>query len=540
MKLKLLSLLSKLRSYILGHKIASIIAVSAIAIAAAVTTGAVLLTEKPAPSEAYVKKTTGESTSLETTGETLAETSAEAVSETSIEETTKKYNVIPKENLNIGKDTSVQPEQKAPVSDTVIDYNLYEVAGIQYGIDVSKWQNKVGNTYKDIDWAAIKAAGINYVMIKCGGRSIDKDNPYLYEDVCFRRNIEGALSNGLQVGIYFFSQALTEQEAIEEASFTASLIKGYKITYPVAFDWEGYNSPDYRVYRGYNSFTPEQLTNISIAFCETVKGAGYTPMHYGNPDSFKNWRFNIDTLSAKYKIWLAQYPASAESRPPHALKSTYNYTYQMWQYGSTNTLPGIPSGIVDVNIAYFGYSGTQASTAPIKLNISTPSFVTNVGTPVNLLSGVTASNTVGSDVSSEVSLTVKNSSGTTMEQNQAFNTPGSYVLTYKIVDFTGGSKSANATLTVRGRPVISGIQPSYYAYTDTSYDEIVSMLKTGITALNYEGQSLTGSIIITGFSQDGLISGNYSVTYHVTDSNGLSSEPYSTNLIISEREQGRQ
>ena len=357
-------------------------------------------------------------TEITTQTESASETEIQTETTTIQETTTVKLVAV--KDLKIGADKSTPPAQ---VVNSGAELPIYEVPGMTYGVDVSKWQ---GN----IDWASMKAAGVQFAMIKCGGRNTNPADPSLYEDSKFKQNIEGALANGIQVGVYFFSQALNEYEALEEASYCLYLIKGYKLTYPVAFDWEGFDTPSYRVYQGNNSFTTESLTAISSTFCDAVKSAGYSPMHYGNPKSFGRWAgfcgFSNSVLGSKYKTWLAVWPSDSASRPPTTLVSSYSsmYTFQMWQYGSTDQYSAFVSGtkIVDVNIAYFGYAGSQASTTAIKLNITNSSLTTNIGTSINLLNGVTASNTVGTDVSSSVTCTIKNMSGVDFTSSDAFST----------------------------------------------------------------------------------------------------------------------
>ena len=194
------------------------------------------------------------------------------------------------------------------------------------GIDVSKWN---GN----IDWAAVKNSGINYVIIRCGYRGSSQGS--LIEDPKFTANIKGATAAGLKVGVYFFTQAIDEREAVEEASMVLEQIKNYKISYPVFLDVEASGGRA-------DSISKETRTAVCKAFCQTIQNAGYTAGIYAN----KNWLENkIDpsALSA-YKIWLAQYAAAP----------TYTGRYDLWQYRSTGKVTGI-SGNVDMNLSYLGY-----------------------------------------------------------------------------------------------------------------------------------------------------------------------------------------
>lgn len=221
-----------------------------------------------------------------------------------------------------------------------------EYSTVVKGIDVSKWQGS-------IDWNQVKASGISFVMIKCGGRYTG--NGGLYEDSYFRQNIQGALNAGLKVGIYFFSQATTVTEAYEEASLCVDLIKDYNITYPVAFDWE--SASDYRVASANLSTTA--LTEICETFADTVKSYGYTPMIYFNRTDWRN-AVNTSVLTSKYKVWLATYYTayyytSTDWQYGNSRPSYPDIPYCMWQYGVTNVVNGI-SGYVDMDLALFDYN----------------------------------------------------------------------------------------------------------------------------------------------------------------------------------------
>lgn len=191
------------------------------------------------------------------------------------------------------------------------------------GIDISKHNGTV-------DWNAVKNAGVEFVILRCGYRG--SASGVLVEDEKFRTNIKGATAAGLKVGIYFFSQAVNEMEAVEEASLTLSLIKGHKISYPVYIDVEAASGRA-------DGLSAAERTKVVKAFCETVRDSGYTAGVYSN----KNWfAEKMDTGAfGNYRIWLAQYTESP----------TYTGRYEMWQYSSRGTIPGI-KGDVDLNICY--------------------------------------------------------------------------------------------------------------------------------------------------------------------------------------------
>lgn len=202
---------------------------------------------------------------------------------------------------------------------------LQNTTGVM-GIDVSKWNGT-------IDWSKVKAAGIDYVIIRCGYRGSSKGA--LIEDPKYKANIDGATKAGLKVGVYFFSQAVDEVEAVQEASMVLSLVKGYKITYPIFLDVEASGGRA-------DNISKETRTAICKAFCKTIQNAGYTAGVYAN----KTWLTNkIDASQlGGYKIWLAQY----------ATQPSYTGRYEIWQYKDSGSVPGI-SGHVDLNLSYLGY-----------------------------------------------------------------------------------------------------------------------------------------------------------------------------------------
>lgn len=198
------------------------------------------------------------------------------------------------------------------------------------GVDVSSHQ-------KDIDWAKVKAAGVDFAMIRVGFRGYGSGALVL--DDYFEKNIQGALDAGIKVGVYFFSQAINEQEAEEEAALVLEQIKNYKITYPVVYDAEDISNDTART----DGLPGAQITSNCIAFCEKIKAGGYTPMIYAN----KRWfltRLDLTRLT-DYDLWHAAY-VDAPDTP---------YLFTMWQYTSTGKVDGI-DGNVDLNISFVDYS----------------------------------------------------------------------------------------------------------------------------------------------------------------------------------------
>lgn len=200
------------------------------------------------------------------------------------------------------------------------------------GADISKHTGK-------IHFPSLKAAGIDYVMIRLGSRGYSSGQIALDEN--FKENIDGALEAGLDVGIYFYSQAITQDEAVQEANFVVQNLEPYrgKVKYPVAFNM-GFVSNDTSRIEGLGR---EDKTNITISFLEAVKAAGYVPMVYGD----KEWFLKEVDLSKlqDYDVWLSQ----EEDIPD------YPYRYAMWQYDTDGILNGIDGG-ADLNICFIGYS----------------------------------------------------------------------------------------------------------------------------------------------------------------------------------------
>ena len=215
-----------------------------------------------------------------------------------------------------------------------------ETDEVTLGIDVSKYQGS-------IDWEQVAQSGVEFAMIRVGYRT--KVTGIIYEDPGARYNLQEATKNGLLVGAYFFSSAVTEEEAREEAAWVADFISRYQITYPVAYNCEDFQSPDSRQY----GLGAEERTTIACAFLDTISAAGYTPMFYASRNEMEgNAQWNMDTLGSRYRVWVSQYP---EQPYPETPASTYSGSHAMWQYTSQGKVAGI-RGSVDVNLAYFGYS----------------------------------------------------------------------------------------------------------------------------------------------------------------------------------------
>ena len=194
------------------------------------------------------------------------------------------------------------------------------------GIDVSKYQT-------GINWTKVKNAGTNFVMIRCGYRGYGSG--VLVEDPMYRSHISGAKAAGLRVGVYFFSQAVNEAEAVEEASMAVSLAKKYGINMPIAIDSEYAAGGRGRA----DGLSKSARTAVTKAFCNTVRSAGYTPMVYASKAWFSD-HLNVSQLSGYY-IWVAHYSE----------KCGYTGKYHIWQNTDKGKVDGVP-GRVDMNISF--------------------------------------------------------------------------------------------------------------------------------------------------------------------------------------------
>ncbi len=198
------------------------------------------------------------------------------------------------------------------------------------GVDLSKYQEYV-------DFSKLKKAGIDFCMLRVGARGYGTGQLVL--DPYFQENIKRASDAGLEIGVYFFSQAITVEEAEEEADMVLDYIDEYDVNYPVVFDMEYIQNDTSRI----ESLTGEERTKIAETFLSTIDLAGYTPMIYGK----KEWLLKeIDlTQLEDYDIWLAQY----EEIPD------FPYQFTMWQYTNQGKVDGV-SGKVDLNICFIDYS----------------------------------------------------------------------------------------------------------------------------------------------------------------------------------------
>ena len=207
----------------------------------------------------------------------------------------------------------------------------------RFGIDVSAYQNRA-SANETIDWQAVADDGVEFAMVRVGLRGYS--NGALFSDAFYKQNIQGAMEAGIETGVYFFAQAITVEEAIEEADFVLSLLKDQKIDGPVAYDWEMHDS-SYRVY----GTTPEMATACAIAFCRRIEEAGYDAMAYAG--QYVSYMKYDQGALAPYLSWYPEYKSASSEK----LCPTYYYQMDYWQFSSSCTVDGI-GGRVDANLQF--------------------------------------------------------------------------------------------------------------------------------------------------------------------------------------------
>lgn len=232
-----------------------------------------------------------------------------------------KFSIVQEKDINVEEEDTRQNEvYKDDTENTKI---AKKGDGVEVGIDVSAWQ-------KDIDWEKVKAAGVEFAILRCGYRG--SKTGALVEDSYFYKNLTGAKEAGVQVGVYFFTQAITETEAVEEASMVLALIGDTELEYPIFIDTENTNGRADDIDKG-------TRTAVCDAFCKTIEKAGRKAGIYASRSWFNN-KLNDDKLSDHYR-WVAEYAST----------TAYKKRYEMWQYTSSGSIDGI-KGRVDLDISY--------------------------------------------------------------------------------------------------------------------------------------------------------------------------------------------
>lgn len=217
-------------------------------------------------------------------------------------------------------------------------FNDYGAKASKLGIDVS-----YHNGY--IDWQQVKESGIDFVIVRVGFRGYgtsDPVKPVMMDKKC-EENIKGAKAAGLDIGLYFYSQAITVEEALDEAGACIQIAKKYAIEYPIYFDTE-YATPKHTGRA--DNLSKKERTDFAVAFCEAIKNEGYTPGVYASKNFFdNNLEFN---RIQNYEIWVAHYTNKKSG-------TDFKHPYEMWQYASDGRVNGIDK-YTDVNICYYDYT----------------------------------------------------------------------------------------------------------------------------------------------------------------------------------------
>ena len=239
----------------------------------------------------------------------------------------------------VGKDPVQEQTPVEPVDlEPTVPENSYDPAGFYEEGGFKRYKSEdtlavdVSSHQQEIDWELVAANGVEFAMIRVGYRGYTEGE--IQPDEYFVQNIEGARAAGLDVGVYFFSQALDEQEAIDEANYVLEQIKDYPLSYPVIFDWEDIEA-DART----DGMDSVQLTKNAIAFCDTIEQAGYRAGVYFN-QRFGYEEFDLESLQ-DYVFWLAEYNDTP----------SFSFHFQIWQYCNDGRVDGIKTD-VDLNLAF--------------------------------------------------------------------------------------------------------------------------------------------------------------------------------------------
>ena len=232
-----------------------------------------------------------------------------------------KYSIVQEKDINVEEEDTRQNEVFRDESENTKIAKSGD--GVECGIDVSAWQ-------RDIDWEKVKASGVEFAIIRCGYRGSKKGA--LIEDSYFLKNLQGAKEAGVKVGVYFFTQAITETEAVEEASMVLALVGDTELEYPIFIDTENTNGRA-------DNLDKNTRTAVCDAFCKTIEKSGRKAGIYASRNLF-NTKLNDDKLSEHYR-WVAEYAST----------TAYKKRYEMWQYTSSGSVDGI-KGRVDLDMSY--------------------------------------------------------------------------------------------------------------------------------------------------------------------------------------------
>ena len=345
-----------------------------------------------------------------------------------------------------------------------------ETREITTGIDVARYQGT-------IDWSRVGTSSVDFAMVRLGYRS-QKDGS-IVEDPNARYNLQEAQKHGIQLGGYFFSTAISEEEAIEEAKWVADLVSQYSITYPIAYDCEGYYEPDSRQYH----LTIAERTDIALAFLKAIEKEGYEGMFYSSRNELEldnSWKTSL--IEKDYKIWVAQYP---EKPYPITESSNYSGEHHMWQYTTNGSVPGISQN-VDMNVAYFGYAGVNPPKSDIppeevEPNVEAMMTFEEVEETVTAKSETNLRDIPSQDTDSNVMYTLKNGEEAT---RIAISTSGWSKVLYKGNVYYAVSSYLTTDLNYTAEPVYEeeteddGVQTRFVAVNEQVTAKIEVNLRT--------------------------------------------------------------
>ncbi|MBQ2067196.1 MAG: hypothetical protein II496_06695, partial [Clostridiales bacterium] len=382
-------------------------------------------------------------------------------------------------------------------------------AGYELGIDISQFQGT-------IDWAQVKAAGYSFAFIRCGGRGYGAAGN-LYEDTQFVTNMKNAKAAGLKVGVYFFSQAITPYEALEEASLTIAMIKKSGVTpdYPVVMDWE---TDTY--YRTWN-LKGSEFANVITSYCSTISQNGYTPMVYLNTS-------DIDSrlgYTPSYALWYARpYNKYQDGHQYIAGEETPGRSWSVWQYSWWGIVPGI-SYPVDLNVSLLGKT---ALTDPVfNLKNGASELYSAVGnTSFDPLDGVTVTTSQSQTATSGITYTVKDAAGTETTVANAAAAAGTYTVTYSYKDSFKGTvtKTVNWTVTASSAQINLASDTISTTAGDAAPDPLAGVSVTASSgetitdvssSVTYTVMDAAGNSIDTASAA--ATAGTYTITYSYTD-----------------------
>lgn len=231
------------------------------------------------------------------------------------------YSIVTEKDINVSEEDTKQADVYRDDTENTKAYKSTDA--VDFGIDVSAWQ-------KEIDWEKVKASGVDFAIIRCGYRGAKTGA--LVEDSYFYRNLTKAKEAGIDVGVYFFTQAVNETEAVEEASMVLALVGDTVLEYPIFIDTENTNGRA-------DGLDKKTRTAVCDAFCRTIENSGKEAGIYASRNWFIN-KLNDNELS-DHKRWVAEYAST----------TAYAGRYEMWQYTSSGSINGI-EGRVDLDVSY--------------------------------------------------------------------------------------------------------------------------------------------------------------------------------------------